>query len=260
MKGIDVTENKHREPLTDPETGAVLAQREQPGYYPGFSTLSQQKYWDATTRKVVVERATKTKPIRFFNPDEARTMFAVVDRLLPQEDRTPERRIPILPTIDERLYENKLEGYRYDDMPPDREAYKQAVSAIQQMAEELHELRFDELRTRQQEEILKSIHDGEPSAAKAAWKGMSVSRFWTMMLSDVTTAYYSHPWAWDEIGFGGPAYPRGYMRLEEGEPEPWEVDEQRYAWAPPADTISNIEEPRGGTEEHQTHQGQGGTH
>ena len=26
-------------------------------------------------------------------------------------------------------------------------------------------------------------------------------------------AFYSHPWAWNEIGFGGPAYPQGYMRL-----------------------------------------------
>ena len=25
--------------------------------------------------------------------------------------------------------------------------------------------------------------------------------------------FYSHPWAWNEIGFGGPAYPQGYMRL-----------------------------------------------
>jgi len=29
----------------------------------------------------------------------------------------------------------------------------------------------------------------------------------------VLAAFYSHPWAWNEIGFGGPAYPRGYMRL-----------------------------------------------
>jgi hypothetical protein len=29
-------------------------------------------------------------------------------------------------------------------------------------------------------------------------------------------AFYSHPWAWNEIGFGGPAYPRGYMRLQVG--------------------------------------------
>jgi hypothetical protein len=29
----------------------------------------------------------------------------------------------------------------------------------------------------------------------------------------ILSGFYSHPWAWNEIGFGGPAYPRGYMRL-----------------------------------------------
>ena len=28
----------------------------------------------------------------------------------------------------------------------------------------------------------------------------------------ILAGFYSHPWAWNEIGFGGPAYPRGYMR------------------------------------------------
>ncbi|MGZ4229300.1 MAG: gluconate 2-dehydrogenase subunit 3 family protein, partial [Solirubrobacteraceae bacterium] len=32
----------------------------------------------------------------------------------------------------------------------------------------------------------------------------------------------SHPWAWNEIGFGGPAYPRGYARLGAGQRENWE--------------------------------------
>ena len=59
---------------------------------------------------------------------------------------------------------------------------------------------------------------------------MAVERFWLLLVQDVVGAYYAHPYAWDEIGFGGPAYPRGYMRLENGEPEPWEVDERRYEW------------------------------
>ena len=29
----------------------------------------------------------------------------------------------------------------------------------------------------------------------------------------ILAAFYSHPWAWNEIGYGGPAYPEGYMRL-----------------------------------------------
>ena len=33
------------------------------------------------------------------------------------------------------------------------------------------------------------------------------------LLPDVVFAYYAHPTAWNEIGFGGPASPRGYVRM-----------------------------------------------
>jgi hypothetical protein len=38
-------------------------------------------------------------------------------------------------------------------------------------------------------------------------------------------AFYSHPWAWNEIGFGGPAYPRGYENIGLDKREHWEVPE-----------------------------------
>ena len=246
--------------LTNPVTGKPQPSREQPGYYPGFSTLKQKSYWDAATRRVVEERVSKRKPIRFFTPEEARTMYALVDRILPQDDRTQERRIPILPEIDERLYENRLEGYRFEDMPPDQEAYRIAARAFEEMARTLHSRGFSDLDVRDQEEILKSVHDGKPSAGKELWKRMNVERFWSLLVTDVVTVYYAHPWAWDEIGFGGPAYPRGYMRLEEGEPEPWEVDEKRYEWQAPADSISDIEEPHVAATEDVVHPEQAGTH
>jgi hypothetical protein len=249
-----------KKPLRDPATGAALPKREQPGYYPGFSTLKQKRYWDAATRNLVEERVSRQKPIRFFSPDEARTMFAVVDRVLPQEDRTDERRIHILPGIDERLYENRLDGYRFTDMPPDQEAYRIAARAFEEMAQTLHGGAFHELDVRKQEEILKSIHQAKPEAAQELWKKMNIERFWTLLVTDVVTVYYAHPWAWDEVGYGGPAYPRGYMRLEEGEPEPWEVEEQRYQWNAPADSISDVEELHAGAKGHQVHPGQAGTH
>ena len=34
--------------------------------YPGFNTLSQQTFWDAATRKVILDRVHKVPPIRFF--------------------------------------------------------------------------------------------------------------------------------------------------------------------------------------------------
>src|SRR6185437_6991451 len=135
----------------------------------------------------------RQKPIRFFTPDEARTMYAVVDRILPQDDRTDERRIPILPSIDERLYENKLDGYRFEDMPPDQEAYRIAVHAFEEMAQTLHSRAFHELSVREQEEILESIHKAKPQAAQELWKRMNIERFWAMLVTDVVSIYYAHP-------------------------------------------------------------------
>ncbi|HSU19942.1 MAG TPA: gluconate 2-dehydrogenase subunit 3 family protein [Acidobacteriaceae bacterium] len=258
-----MAEERHRYeslPTRHPATGKPLPKRDQPGYYPGFSTLGQKKYWDAATRALVEERVSSKKPIRFFTPEEAATMAAVVDRVLPQDDRTDERRIPLLQPLDERLYEGRIDGYRYDDMPADQDAYRIAAHAFEQMAQTLHGRSFHELTVREQEEILKSVHDAKPSAAQELWKQMNVERFWSLLVGDVVGAYYAHPWAWDEVGFGGPAYPRGYMRLEEGQAEPWEVDERRYEWDAPADSISDVEEAHGTGREHQSHPGQAGTH
>lgn len=249
-----------REPLHDAKTGQAIPPRDQPGYYPGYSTLRQQAYWDAATRKLVLERLAPPTDLRFFEAEEAMTMAAIVDRVLPQEDRIPERRIPILPSVDERLFTNRIDGYRYEDMPTDQDAYRIGVTAFDEMARTLHGRPFHELETLQQEEILKSVHDAEPLAARELWSRMNIERFWTLLVGDCIGAYYAHPWAWDEIGFGGPAYPRGYMRLEEGQPEPWEVEEVRYEWDAPADTLSDRSELHGSGASHQSTQGQGGTH
>ncbi|HXP08327.1 MAG TPA: gluconate 2-dehydrogenase subunit 3 family protein [Acidobacteriaceae bacterium] len=222
-----------------PTTGDALELMPTPGYYPGFRTLDQQNYWDAATRKVVLDRVQHVPPLRFFGEEERLTMQAVVDRVLPQDDRAPGMRIPLLPRIDERLHLNQIDGYRFADMPSDQDAYQRGARAIDAMAREMHGQAFHLLATLQQETLLQSLHDGIPLASKALWQSMNVQRFWTMLVTDCCTAYYAHPYAWDEIGFGGPAYPRGYIRLEDGEAEPWEKEERRYEWLAPHNTLSD---------------------
>lgn len=242
-----------------PVTREPLPPRAQPGYYPGYSVLAQSPFWDEATRKVVMERVEKLPPIRFFTPEEALLLGAVLARVLPQDDRDELRRIPLLPFIDERLYEDKGDGYRYEPMPPDREAYRLGLQAIDGMARRQHERPFSELGPTEQDELLKSLHDGKPDPSHEAWERMPAHRFFFMLVKDAAEAYYSHPWAWDEIGYGGPAYPRGYMRLERGEPEPWEVEEQRYPWAVPPSSRSGAYEGYAGSFEH-LGLPQGGTH
>ncbi len=85
------SDSADRRPV-DPATGRPLVQREAPGYYPGFSTLAQQKFWDEATRRKVLDRVHKVPSIRFFTPEEARLMEAVTAHVLPQDDRMPSRR------------------------------------------------------------------------------------------------------------------------------------------------------------------------
>ena len=253
--------NDHSEnPPTDPRTHQPLPPRAQPGYYPGFSTLGQRAYWDAATRETVLRRVNVVPPIRFFTADETRLLEAVCAHVLPQDDRTPDRRIPLVPFIDQRLHEGRTPGYRFENMPPDGDAYRLGLQAIETMSLELHGVPFLQLPWHEQDALLKSIHDGEPIGASGLWKQMPVERFWTLLVQDCVEVYYAHPWAWDEIGFGGPAYPRAYMRLEGGAPEPWEVDEKRYAWQAPAAAVSDPPGPDVAAHKDYPPQGQGGTH
>ncbi len=244
----------------DLETGKPLGPLRQPGYYPGYSTLAQQKFWDAKTREVVRDRVDSIPPIRFFDPESVRLLEAICARILPQDDRDELKKIPIVPQIDKRLYENVHDGYRYEPMPPDREAFRMGLQAIDEMARARYERGFVDLGVPQQEALLKSLHDGKPSPDNSIWQRMPAHRFFMTLVQDCVDAYYAHPFAWDEIGYGGPAYPRAYMRLERGQPEPWEVHERRYQWAPPEGSLSADYEDVAGEAEHLASPGQGGTH
>ena len=60
------------------------------------------------------------------------------------------------------------------------------------------------------------------------WDTMNVAQAFKVLMRYVAQAFYAHPWAWSEIGFGGPAYPRGYAAFgnpQFGEREHWEGEE-----------------------------------
>ena len=171
----------------------------------------------------MLERVSRSQKLRFFTAKEAPLIEAIFEHILPQSDRSEQYRIPIVPAVDDRLYNNRIDGYRYESMPPDQEAYRLGMQAIEEIAKLKDGRGFLELTPLEQDKMLKTLHDGKPEGAHEIWKHMPVDRFWMLLVQDAAEAYYSHPYAWDEIGFGGPAYPRAYMRLENGEPEPWEV-------------------------------------
>jgi hypothetical protein len=199
-----------------PKTGEPIPPRPQPGYYPGYHVLSQQAFWDEATRKVVMDRVRNVPPIRFFTAEQLQLMQAITDRLLPQDDREEGFKIPIVNYVDEKLYEDRIDGYRFADMPPLREVYRLGFIGVEAITQHLYSKSFIELEPLKKDEVLKTLHDANPPVGQEIWQVLPVHHYWTQLMGDVIEGYYSHPYAWDEIGFGGPAYPRGYMRLGAG--------------------------------------------
>src|ERR1700761_5044465 len=134
--------------------------------------MAQKKTWEEATRKAVTEPVEKAPAIRFFSQAEGILLGAVIDRVMPQDDRTEGLTIPILPILDERLYKNSLNGFRYEDMPPDRDAYRLAIKAIDDMAQGRFRQPFVALTVHRQELILKSLHDGKPDPENPVWQTM----------------------------------------------------------------------------------------
>jgi hypothetical protein len=56
------------------------------------------------------------------------------------------------------------------------------------------------------------------------WAAVAPQTFLARVLHYAVSVYYSDPRAWAEIGWPGPASPRGYVRLAYGQSERWEPD------------------------------------
>lgn len=194
--------------------------------FPTYDVLDKwdSPSWNDQTRKVLNRRLNEIPDRRFFTEREWEVLSAVCDRLLPQPDR-PDRPVPIVPFIDEKLHKNQGNGYRFDGMPPMRKAWQQGVGAIDEEARARWGGAFCALPDNQQEAVLRAIqHDDTRSPA---WQGLSPNRFFlNVLLREVASVYYAHPAAWSEIGFGGPASPRGYVRLGFDRRDPWEAEER----------------------------------
>jgi hypothetical protein len=206
------------------------------GRYPEFDVLEAADHWDEVTREVVLARVQSVPDRRFFEPPEWETLNALCDHLSGQVGQEP--KVPVLAFVDEKLFEGKRDGYRHFDLPDDGGVWKTVARGMDEEADRSAGTTFDRLRVHEQDELCHRFDKGELYGG--AWATLNVGRAFGIVMRDICEAYYAHPWAWTEIGFPGPAYPRGYSRfgsphLRNGETETWEALEA-YELDPVRDT------------------------
>jgi hypothetical protein len=184
------------------------------GRYPDYDALAEIAHWDEPTREVVLGRVQDVPALCFFDPAEVPTLRAFCDIVTAQDS---EPRIPVLEMVDAKLHAGHLDGFRYADLPPDPETWRRVAAELDGSARAQGYDDFAVAPSECQHELVERFSKGE-----LEW-GLSVSKAWAVVMRMVLAAFYSHPWAWSEIGFGGPAYPRGFARLGAGQREQWEA-------------------------------------
>jgi hypothetical protein len=194
--------------------------------FPGFDVLSQSRHWDPVTVGVIMARVGPSAPLKFFAGAEQACAEAMLNLLTGQSD---DPRIPVLEMVDTRLAAGETDGWRYADMPEDGQAWRDTLSYLDADADARCGTTFAAAPEKDQEVLLQSVLDGTD------WHGLPAAHVWSLWTRYACTALYSHPYAWDEIGFPGPAYPLGYKNAGVGRLEPFEVPDARPAEDPAAE-------------------------
>lgn len=182
-------------------------------YPAGFvRVLLETPHVSEATRAVLQERldAPPYQP-QFFDADTYRLLQAVCARLLPQPERPAQETIDLPAGIDQRLLSGRADGWRYDVLPPDREAYRLGLGGIQQAAQAQFRQDFVALSGEEQDAVLAAVQAG--TAPGELWLKVDAPRFFEELLAEATILYYCHPLAQEEIGYAGMADLPAWTRI-----------------------------------------------
>jgi gluconate 2-dehydrogenase subunit 3-like protein len=195
------------------------------GRFPGFDVLSQAPHWDQVTADVVAARIGPPPALEFFTAVQVPCARALLNLLTGQDG---EQAVPVLEMVDSRLAAGETDGWRYADMPEDGQAWRDTLSYLDADAGRRCGTVFADAPRADQVALVQAVQD----LNSADWHGLPAARVWSLWTRYACTAFYAHPFAWTEIGFSGPAYPRGYKNAGVGKLEPFEVRDARPAEDP----------------------------
>lgn len=207
----------------EPSTTLPLAEEDGGGRFPGFDVMAQQKHWDTATRSAIQARLHGQPAVRFFTQVEEATAKCLLDRLMGQRAEPGDETVDLVRMVDARLAENQTDGWHYDTMPRDSDAWRATLEAINEDAHDRYGRDFAECGIDEQCELLEAVRTWDSDR----WHDLPPAQVWSLWTRYAATAFYSHPAVWNEIGFGGPAYPRGYKSIGIDKREPYEVRDTR---------------------------------
>lgn len=187
--------------------------------YPLYDVLSEQEEWDPHTRSIVTSRLDGVTAYESLTLMEAEMLRAICS-VLAGDDRANIIQF-VLRHIDRSLSGPAGESERKPSVPKAADLLRSGLKRLDQWCMLTYQRPFIDLTDADQFTIVSDLSEGK-IAWPAEWNVPQKALF-TKLLTWTVESYYSHPTVWSEIGYGGPAYPRGYVRTNIGQLDPWEA-------------------------------------
>jgi pimeloyl-ACP methyl ester carboxylesterase len=182
----------------------------------------------AKTREALLARS---------NPDESayvpsaidvpsfETLRAVLARVIPQD---ADSHIDLAARIDTQLHCGTGDGWRFDVLPTDREAYRAALRTLDAVAHREHGQRFEHLDAAQQDDLLARVAEHRLESSSVGLGAQQMYSWFEELRADAVKAYLADLRTLAHIGYSGIANggdgmaKSGFARVGLGEREAWE--------------------------------------
>ena len=152
----------------------------------------------------------------FFEEETFGILVALAARLRPRTFRPTALELAL--RIDARLQLGKTDGWRYDALPSDGDAYSRGLRALNAEAVARYETPLAELDGASADTMIMALQRGE---TRAVWDVPPI-RFLEDLLAEVVALAYAQPCAQAAIGYVGYADAKGWTRIGLNRREDWE--------------------------------------
>lgn len=187
--------------------------------------------WNDPTRAAIDARRSMSVPENALDEAQLATLRMLVERVCP--DPPGRESTTTLAMIVHKIAQDLSDGYRHHRLPPTAECWRRGLAAIEAEARARHAVSFAQLALASADAVLEAVSRGDVRAAE--WHDLPPELFWSWrLIPDLVSAHWAQPSLWSAMGFGGPASPRGYVRLDANRRDPWEAvehgDRPRFGW------------------------------
>ena len=158
-------------------------------------------------RAELVRRAAPDDPAyepRALSDAQLDALRALASRILPQDGDEP---IDLAARLDAMMAEATGNGWRYEALPSDPDAYRYGLDTLDDLAKGLGASRFAGLSGGEQDELLRRVQAGEARGGEGRARRLDAAQlalWFEEVRSDAVRLFVAHPAIMARLGYSGP--------------------------------------------------------